>query len=359
MSTAMISDEPRSTYAAHAERALAGAVPTHDELLAVLRAPDDDLRDLLLAAFRVREHFFGRDVKLCLLRNARSGLCPEDCHYCSQSAISTAAIDTYRLLPHESLVEGARAAVARGARRYCMVTSGRGPSSRDIDQLGAATRAIKAEFPSLEICVSLGLMDESQARALKAAGVGWVNHNLNTSERHHPAICTTHTYADRIATVRAVQRAGMSTCCGGIIGQGESEDDVVDLALALRDLGVDSLPVNFLLPIPGTPFERQASVTATQGLKALCAFRFANPSSEIRAAGGREHSLGAWQALALYPANSIFIDGYLTTPGLAAEPARAMVESLGFRVEVDREVAVDAGANGDAHAGDSDRPHAH
>jgi biotin synthase len=350
-------DERSGTYAAYAERALAGTVPTRAELLAVLRAPDADLRALLLAAFRVRERFFGRDVKLCLLRNARSGLCPEDCHYCSQSAISTAAIDTYRLLPHDTLVDGARAAVARGARRYCMVTSGRGPSSRDIAHVAAATRAIKTEFPTLEICVSLGLMDEPQAHELKAAGVGWVNHNLNTSERHHPAICTTHTYADRVATVRAVQRAGLSTCCGGIIGMGETDDDVVDLALALRELGVDSLPVNFLLPIAGTPLESSASVTALKGLKALCAFRFANPSSEIRAAGGRERNLGAWQALALYPANSIFIDGYLTTPGLAAEPARAMIESLGFQVEIDREVAVSACASGDAGASDGSAAH--
>jgi biotin synthase len=331
----------RTPYSRYAERALAGDAPARNDLLALLAAPDAHLRDMLLAAFHVRERFFGRRVKLCLLRNARSGLCPEDCHYCSQSAISTAAIDTYRLLPQETLVEGARAAVARGARRYCMVTSGRGPSSRDIDHVSAATRTIKAEFPALEICVSLGLMDEAQARDLKEAGVGWVNHNLNTSERHHPSICTTHTYADRVATVRAVQRAGLGICCGGIIGMGETDDDIVDLALALRELGVDSLPVNFLHPIEGTPLAGSASVTAMKGLKALCAFRFANPASEIRAAGGRERNLGEWQALALYPANSLFIDGYLTTAGLAADATHRMITSLGFTVETDVDVAVE------------------
>lgn len=328
-----------SPYERLAERALAGDALDRDEALAVLRAPDEDLRPLLLAAFRVRERHFGRRVKLCMLRNARSGLCPEDCHYCSQSAVSTAAIDTYRLLPTDQLIAGAEAAAARGARRYCMVTSGRGPSPRDIAQLGEATRAIKRRYPALEICMSLGLMNEEQARELKAAGVGWVNHNLNTSERFHPSICTTHTYADRVATVRAVQRAGLSTCCGGIIGMGETEDDVVDLAFALRELGVDSLPVNFLLPIAGTPFAGAESVTASRGLKALCLFRFTNPATEIRAAGGRERNLGAWQALALYPANSIFIEGYLTTPGLAAEPTHRMVEALGFSVEIDDDVA--------------------
>lgn len=336
----------RPVYDSYAERALAGEALTRDEALMVLRAPDDDLRPLLLAAFRVRERHFGRRVKLCMLRNARSGLCPEDCHYCSQSAVSTATIDTYRLLPTERLIEGAETAVARGARRYCMVTSGRGPSARDISQLGEATRAIKARFPTLEICVSLGLMDDEQARALKDAGVGWVNHNLNTSERFHPSICTTHTYADRVATVRAVQRAGLATCCGGIIGMGESDDDVVDLAFALRELGVDSLPVNFLHPIAGTPFGDGESVAASRGLKALCLFRFTNPATEIRAAGGRERNLGSWQALALYPANSIFIDGYLTTDGLAAEPTHRMVEALGFTVEIEAEVAAAAATVG-------------
>ena len=327
-------------YGTYAARALAGDALSRAEALAILRVPDDDLRALLLAAFRVREHHFGRRVKLCMLRNARSGLCPEDCHYCSQSAVSTAAIDTYRLLPQAQLIEGASAAVGRGARRYCMVTSGRGPSARDINHLTSATHAIKQRFPDLEICVSLGIMDEDQARALKAAGVGWVNHNLNTSERFHPSICTTHTYADRVATVRAVQRAGLATCCGGIIGMGEDDDDVVDLAFALRELAVDSLPVNFLHPIEGTPLASASSVTATRGLKALCLFRFTNPASEIRAAGGRERNLGSWQALALYPANSIFIDGYLTTAGLAAEPTHRMVEALGFTVERDEDVAV-------------------
>jgi len=328
-----------SEYDAYATRALSGGALERHEAMAVLRAPDDDLRALLLAAFRVREHHFGRRVKLAMLRNARSGLCPEDCHYCSQSAVSKADIDTYQLLPFEQLVAGADAAVVRGARRYCMVTSGRGPSARDITQLGAATRAIKERFPTLEICIYAGLMDEPQARELKAAGVGWVNHNLNTSERFHPEICTTHTYADRVATVRAVQRAGLSTCCGGIIGMGETDDDVVDLAFALRDLHVDSLPVNFLLPIGGTPFAERPLTQMTRGLKALCLFRLTNPDSEIRAAGGRERSLGSWQALALYPANSIFIEGYLTTPGLATAPTQRMVESLGFTVEREEDVA--------------------
>ncbi len=327
-----------SEYAAYAERVLAGTPLTRSEARRVLQAPDADLRVLLLAAFSVRERYWGRRVKFCYLRNARSGLCPEDCSYCSQSSVSNAAIESYRLLPEEALIEGARAAVARGARRYCMVTSGRGPGQRDIGRFTAATRAIKAEFPDLEICVSLGIMGDAEARALKEAGVGWVNHNLNTSARFHPAICTTHEYGDRVRTVEAVKRAGLSACCGGIVGMGETDDDLVDLAFALHALEVDSLPVNLLHPIDGTPLAGATVVTPQRALKALCLFRFTNPTSEIRAAGGRERTLAGWQGLAMYPANSLFIDGYLTTPGLAEEPTRRLVESLGFRVEEGGEV---------------------
>jgi biotin synthase len=329
-------------YAVHAERALAGEAPSRAEALAILQAPDSDLRDLLLAAFAVRERHWGRRVKLCMLRNARSGLCPEDCHYCSQSAVSEAAIDTYRLMPTEELVAGARAAVGRGARRYCMVTSGRGPSARDIGQISTATQAIRAEYPDLEICVSLGILDEAQARELKAAGVGWVNHNLNTSERFHPEICTTHTYGDRVGTIKAVKRAGLAVCCGGIIGMGEGDDDVVDLAFALREIGVDSLPLNFLLAIDGTPLADAGQVSATRALRALCLMRFTNPASDIRAAGGRERNLGSWQGLALYPANSVFVEGYLTTAGLATAPTRDLVTAMGFTVEGEVEMVGDA-----------------
>jgi len=337
-----------SRYDEYATRALAGEAPSRGEALAILRSPDDDLRELLLAAFQVRERHWGRQVKLCMLRNARSGLCPEDCHYCSQSAVSNAPIETYRLQPTEELVDGARAAVARGARRYCMVTSGRGPSARDIGQLGTATRAIKSEYPDLEICVSLGIMDETQARELKAAGVGWVNHNLNTSERFHAEICTTHTYADRVGTIQAVKSAGLSVCCGGIIGMGEGDEDVVDLAFALRELGVDSLPLNFLLSIDGTPLADRGQVSATRALRALCLMRFTNPASDIRAAGGRERNLGSWQGLALYPANSVFVEGYLTTPGLATAPTRTLVETMGFTVEGEVELLDDTPT--EAHA---------
>jgi len=322
-----------STFQAIADKVLAGGELDRAEARSVLRAPVESLPDLLWAAYRVRERFYGRRVKLCQLRNARSGLCPEDCHYCSQSAISTAAIPRYRLDSVSELVAGARRAVAAGATRYCMVTSGRGPSPTDIARITAAARAIKAEFPRLELCASLGLLDEAQALQLKESGIDYVNHNLNTSRRFYPEICSTHTFDDRVATIRAVQAAGLRTCCGGIIGMGESEEDLIDLAFDLRALRVDSLPVNFLHPIEGTPLEGHNELDPAQCLRALCLMRFVRPDAEIRVAGGRELHLGWFQALALYPANSLFVDGYLTTPGDAAAEVQRLVAALGFEVE--------------------------
>lgn len=316
-----------------ADAVLAGEPIDRDTALRILATADEDVPALLAATRRVREHHHGKNVKLCLLRNARSGLCPEDCHYCSQSAVSTADIPRYRLDSVEQLLDGARRAVASGARRFCMVSSGRGPSSNDIDRFAAAARRIKAEYPDIELCVSAGLMEEDQARELKESGIGWVNHNLNTSERHHPNVCTTHTYEDRVRTVRNVQKAGLASCCGGIVGMGESDADIVDLAFALRELRVDSLPVNFLLPIEGTPFAERRELTPMRCLKTLCLFRLTNPAAEIRVAGGREVNLGEHQPLALLAANSIFVEGYLTTPGQAYDEAQRMVREMGFVVE--------------------------
>ena len=217
--------------------------------------------------------------------------------------------------------------------RYCMVTSGRGPGQADIDHLCEATRRIKSQYPPMEICVSLGIMSEEQARALKASGVGWVNHNLNTSERFHPEICTTHTYQDRVNTLRNVQKAGLMTCSGGIIGMGETDEDILDLAYAVREMRIDSVPVNFLHAIDGTPFGELRELNPMRCLKVLCLFRFLNPKADLRAAGGREVNLRSAQALALYAANSIFVEGYLTTPGQHAEPAHQMIADLGFEIE--------------------------
>jgi len=301
--------------------------------MAILNYPDDRLNELLAATLKVREAHHGRRVKVCMLRNARSGICQEDCGYCSQSKNSRAEIPVYKLQTPAMLVEGARRAVEVGARRYCMVTSGRGPDASDVDHLGEACDRIRGEFPKLELCLSMGLTAREQAETLKGAGAGWVNHNLNTSRRFYPKICTTHTWDDRVTTIENVRAAGLSTCSGGIVGMGETDEDILDLAYATRRLKVDSVPVNFLHPIKGTQLAGQPNLTAQKCLKAICLFRLLNPSSEVRAAGGRELNLGELQGYALYAVNSIFVDGYLTTSGLGPAETTRLIESMGFEIE--------------------------
>ncbi len=319
-------------YDSLAEKSLQGEILTREEMASVLHAPEERLPELLQAAFRVRHHYFGKRVQIHVLMNAKSGLCPEDCHYCSQSSVSTASIDKYPLVNRERLVEGAVRAKAAGAVRFCMVNSGRGPTDKEIEELAEVVREIKNHVP-INICCSVGLLTEAKAKVLKEAGVERVNHNLNTSRRHYSEICETHTYEDRLETVEQVKAVGLSPCCGGILGMGETEDDVMDLALALRDLDVESIPVNFLHSIPGTPLEGAHHLTPQYCLKALCLFRFINPEKEIRVAGGREVNLRSLQPLSLYPANSIFVDGYLTTPGQKASDAHRMIEDLGFELD--------------------------
>jgi len=214
-----------------------------------------------------------------------------------------------------------------------MVVSGRGPSEADVEHFARAARAIRAALPALELCVSLGIMEEPKARVLHGAGIDFVNHNLNTSRRHYPAICSTHTYDDRMTTVRSAARAGLGTCSGVIVGMGETHEDLVEVAAELRGLAVASLPVNFLHPIDGTPLGDRSPPAPADCLRALALFRLTNPRAEIRAAGGRERCLGGAQALALFAANSLFVDGYLTTPGQEWHEALAMIRGLGFEID--------------------------
>jgi biotin synthase len=314
------------------ERVLAGTPLSRDEGLAVLRSSNEELLAVVQAAFDVRRRHFGRDVNLHVLNNAKSGSCSENCSFCSQSAVSDAEIPRYPTKSIEELVDGAREAAKLGAVKYCMVISGRSPSERDLDTLCESCRKIKAEHVRLHLCVSPGLLDEGQARALKESGADRINHNLETSRRHFPQICRTHAYDDRVLTIRAAQAAGLEICCGGLMGMGEDLEDRVDLALALRELRVNSIPVNFLDPRAGTPLAGRDRLPPTDCLRTLAMFRFANPSVDIRAAGGREACLRQLQPLVLYPANSIFTEGYLTTDGQGHNRDIEMIADAGFRV---------------------------
>ena len=331
-STLEIQSEASSpVWATLAQLVVEGKRIGFDEALTILRAPDDELLDILAAGYQIRRRWFGNTVQLYFLMNAKSGLCPEDCHYCSQSKTSTADIPRYNLLSREKLLDGARLAAERGSKTYCIVISARGPSEREIQAVEKIVPEIKARH-DLEVCACLGLLTPDQARRLAACGVDKVNHNLNTSSEFYGSICSTHSYEDRVETLKAVRAAGLQLCSGGIIGMGERDEDVVKMALALRELDVESIPLNFLIDIEGTPLERSDRLTPRYCLKALAMFRFVNPTSELRIAGGRELHLGSLQPLGLYVANSIFVGDYLTTKGQAPEADYRMIEEMGFVV---------------------------
>jgi biotin synthase len=324
---------PYLDWAGLADRVLAGAAPSRDDARAVLHAPTDDTLALLDAAFRVRRARWGRRVSLHVLDNAKLGACPEDCGFCSQSSRHASPSGEAPMKSVDELVEGARRAHAARAKRYCMVTATRGPSAKDLDTVCAAAERIKAEL-DIELCASLGLLTEAKAQRLAAAGVDRFNHNLETSERFYDQIVSTHSWRDRVSTVRVAKAAGMDTCVGGIVGLGEDDADLIDLAFALRELDVDSVPVNFLDARPGTPLAGRPAVEPGYALRALCMFRFVHPRTDLRVAGGRELTLRGLQVLALYPANSIFTQGYLTTPGATPAADHQLIRDAGFELEL-------------------------
>jgi len=324
-----------------ADRSLAGDLPSRDAARAVLHAPADELLSLLDAAFRVRRAYWGRRVSLHVLDNAKLGACPEDCGFCSQSSKHASPSGEAPMKSVDDLVAAARLAHAARAKRYCMVTATRGPSQKDLDTICAAAERIKSEM-DIELCASLGILTEAKAKRLVDAGVDRFNHNLETSERHYEKIVSTHTWRDRVETVRIAKSAGMDTCVGGIVGLGESEEDLLDLAFSLRDLDVDSVPVNFLDARPGTPLAGYPLVEPGFALRALCMFRFVHPRTDLRVAGGREITLRALQAMALYPANSIFTQGYLTTGGATPHADHQMIRDAGFELELASGEAVPA-----------------
>jgi biotin synthase len=315
-----------------ADRAIAGEALDQATALAVLQAPDSEVLEQVAAAYRVRRHHWGNRVRLHFLLNAQSGLCPEDCHYCSQSKISTAEIEKYPLLAEEKILAAADRAASYKAATFCMAISGRSPNEPTFARILSAIRAVKSRH-DMKVCTTLGLLSAEQTQRLAEAGVDRVNHNLNTAAEHHSEICTTHTYLDRLATVKNVKAAGITTCSGGIFGMGEEDKDIVSLAFALRELDVTSVPLNFLIPIPGTPFADFTQLTPQRCLRILCLFRLLLPSQEIRIAGGREVQLRSLQPLGLYVANSIFVGDYLTTPGQAAQTDWQMIADAGFVLE--------------------------
>ncbi|HEY5258700.1 MAG TPA: biotin synthase BioB [Candidatus Baltobacteraceae bacterium] len=318
-------------------RARAGAlirnVPASRELLFELASlPSSDVADLLALADEVRTQYCGNGIAVEVLYNAKKGGCSEDCNFCSQSARYASDVDPEPLSSVEGFVEAARAAHARGAGEFCVVVAVRGPSNKLIERVCEATRAIKAEMP-LKVAVSLGILREDQLLPLAEAGVDKVNHNLETSRRYFPSVCTTHTYDERWETCLRVRAQGLELCCGGIVGMGEDLEDRIDFLSALQELQPEEVPINFLNPRPGTPFGDRSLVEPTEALRFVAMARLALPGALIRFAGGREVTLAGLQDLGMRSgASGLVLGNYLTTAGRGDEDDFAMLDRLGFEV---------------------------
>ncbi|MDD4321858.1 MAG: biotin synthase BioB [Acidaminococcaceae bacterium] len=314
----------------YAQKVIAGGELTREEANELINVFDDDTMLLLAMADKIRQKFNGSDVDCCAIINARSGHCPENCKFCAQSAYSKTGVDVYGLLEEEELVAAAKKAKAAGAVRFSIVTSGRGQSEdKDFQNICKALTRIKKEV-KIEVCASLGLLTNEQAVELKKAGITRFHSNIETAPSHFPDICSTHTYEDKMSTLEAAKAAGIRICSGGILGLNETPEQRVEMAMELKRLGVDSVPLNILNPVKGTPFEHNKPLTAWEILRAFAVFRFILPHALIRTAGGREVNLRDLQALALSGGlNGIMIGGYLTTGGRNPKADKVMLQDLG------------------------------
>lgn len=315
-----------------AERACAGEPATAEEALMALRSSDEELLELVAATSKVRRTFFGNQVKINYLVNIKSGLCPEDCGYCSQRLGSQTEVLKYPWLPAHEAQRQAEFGLSGGASRVCLVASGRGPSNRDVGKVSDMVTSIKAGNPEVKVCACLGFLKDGQAERLKASGVDAYNHNLNAAESFYPTVTSTHTFDDRVDTVSRARRAGLSPCSGMIVGMGETEEQVVEAIQALQDVDSESIPVNFLIPFDDTPMAGTYELSPQHAMRILCAVRLMCPDRELRIAGGREMHLRSWQPLSLHVANSLFLGDYLTVEGQTAEADLDMIVDGGFDI---------------------------
>ncbi|MDR1778220.1 MAG: biotin synthase BioB [Clostridiales Family XIII bacterium] len=319
-----------------AARSLAGESLTREEAAFILGLPDTETDALTSAVFPIRKKYKGMTVSIQLLTNARSGNCTQNCAYCAQSRDSKAAIDKYRLVDEEKLLGDARVANEKHLSRHCIGLSGLRFADDELEEFAAYVRDLKKES-GLPICCSIGFLTEDQARLLKDAGVDRINHNLNTSRRHYPNICTTHTYDERVANIRMLQGLGFEICSGGIIGMGEEDADVLDMLFDLRGIAPQAVPINFLIPLDGTGLEGTDTsyITADYALRVLSLARLLMPQTDIRCAAGREIYLAGREREMLRVVDSIFASGYLTAGGQGIDDTIALVKAAGFTPVVD------------------------
>jgi biotin synthase len=323
------------TIARFANLVLGGAFIDRAQIDTLLEESERDCDDLLYWANKIRQEFFGNKIKVCSIVPGRLGGCNQDCAFCAQSVrYETAVAKKPQLLSNDEILAGAAQAAANGVPNFGIVYSGRAISEAELARIENLVRQIKDKY-NLEVCVSLGIITADQAARLAAAGVSRYNHNLETSQRHFGNIVTTHKYADRVRTIEAAKEAGLGICAGGIFGIGETEADRVDMALELRRLGADTVPMNFLHPIEGTPLGDAETLKPMQILRIIAIFRFILPKTNLKIAGGRVLNLRDLQSWMFYAgATSILSGDYLTTTGRAVAEDMQMLADLGLEVDI-------------------------
>ncbi len=313
------------------EKVLRGEEISREEALALYESP---LEELCTAANEIRTHFCGTRFDLCTIINAKSGRCSENCKFCAQSAHHHTCAEEYPLLSANEIVAGARKNYEQGVLRYSIVTSGKRLSEDEVERVCEAVRRIKKEV-GISVCVSLGLLNEPQFRKLKDAGVSRVHNNLEASRNFFPQVCTTHSFEEKIAAIRAAKAAGLTVCSGGILGLGESPADRIDMALTLRELGIQSVPVNLLNPIPGTPLQGNTPLTNEELRRTVAVYRFLLPEASIRLAGGRGLLSDKGKGCFLSGANAAISGDMLTTAGITVETDLRLLQELGYEVKID------------------------
>lgn len=312
-----------------ANKVLNGEELTYAEGVEIINTSDEDTMLLIALADKIRQKYHGDAVDLCSIVNARSGRCPENCSFCAQSAFYKTGIAEHELLKEEELLEAARKTKQAGVNRFSIVTSGRGMGKKDdFQRILTVLKRIKEEL-DMKVCASLGILTFEEAQALAAVGVTRYHANVETSKSHFPNICTTHTYADKMFTIDNAKKAGIAVCSGGIMGLGETREQRVEMAFDLKAMGITSIPLNILHPVPGTKLEAMQDLEPLEILRAFAMFRFVLPKATIRTAGGRERNLRDLQAMALSGGlNGMLVGGYLTTGGRVPADDMQMIADL-------------------------------
>lgn len=314
-----------------ANKVISGELLEKKEAMKLLSTSSLSLPGLLEQANRIRSYFRGKKVHLCSITNAKSGACSQDCKFCAQSIHYGRNTSRYPLIEPNEMLDRAKIAFKKKTERFCLVTSGGKLTDKEIDLVCTGLRLIKNLLPGLKLDASLGLISKKNAKKLKQAGLTRYNHNLETSEKFFPKICTTHTFKQRFSTVRILKDVGLEVCCGGIFGLGESEADRLNLAFSLRELDVDCIPINLLNPIKNTPLGNNELLSYQEAFKMIAIFRFIHPHKEIKICGGRQSVLKDKQSKIFFAgADSIILGDYLTTKGSKSSDDFAMIKSLGL-----------------------------